>query len=74
MDRLYGVSIFLRPRRTFVIVNMIQLTLLCIKDDNASVASSVETLPENEAILREMLGLLPDKAEGQYPSLHLTRG
>jgi hypothetical protein len=73
MDRLYCVLIFLRPRRALVIANMIQLTFLCIKDDRASVASSVETLSENEAILREMLDLLPDKAEGQYDSLHFIR-
>lgn len=45
--------------------NMTQLTYFrYLQEDGGSVASSVETLPENEAVLREMLGSLPEKAEG----------
>jgi hypothetical protein len=56
--------IFLCPGCTLVFLSF-EATSSSPQEDGASVASSVEELPEDETKLREMVAALPSKVEGE---------
>jgi hypothetical protein len=48
-----------------VVLSPLGAILPSLQEDAASVASSVNEVPEHEAKLREMLAALPSKVEGE---------